>query len=242
MRPTPASTMRLASPSARVPPALARRVMRAHLGYLLLVPGLACLAMGFGPDLARAVLFGWLPYVCYALSVSATYAISTHPVRMAAVVLAVPAELVVENLLLHHSLGLYFVEAAFVEVTAFMGGLFVAMLIYRPSGCIGVVLGAVLVACSALAFGVPLWAAYEDLPRHALAMPAVALLTATWSVSQLVMPSARAWVGGGGTPRPQLRFDGGWIGRVLAPGVDEELIGPGAARAAGRTAAEAAAR
>lgn len=213
--------------------------MRAHLGYLILLPGLACVAMGFSSDLARAVVFGWLPYFCYALSIADTYAISTHPVRMAVVVLAVPAELLVENLLLHHSVSVYLVEAAFVEVTALVGGLFVAMLVYRPSGCMGVFVGAILVGCSILAFGPPLWPEYRDLPRYVLAAPAVVLATATWSYAQLVMPSARAWVHGGGTPRPQLRFDGGWLGRVLSPGADEELIGPGAEKLAGREAAKA---
>jgi hypothetical protein len=221
----------------RVSAALARRVMQAHLAYLLLLPLLACVAMGFSPELLDALFYGWLPWVIYALTVGTTYAISTHPLRMAATVLAVPVELALENVLFHRSIGFYFMEAAFVAVSALMGGLFLAMAVFRPSGWFGACFGAALLGCAMYAFGQPLLVHYQALQPLAAAMLMVAWLTALWSQYQLVMPSARSWVGGRAAPPPLQRFDGGWIARLLTPAHDEVFIGPGvtyAARAAAR--------
>lgn len=65
--------------------------MQGHLAYPLLLPLFACIAMGYSPELVGALLYGWLPWLIYALMVGTPDAISMHPLRMAAIVLAVPS-------------------------------------------------------------------------------------------------------------------------------------------------------
>jgi len=163
-----------------------------HACFLMLVPTVALLGVGLAYEGVRgALIAGFTPMIVYVAFVAYYYELSTRPLRALVVVGLVPLQVGLAVWHIEGGFWLFFIESAFVELTGLSLALAVAMLLYRPSGWAGAVLGVVMAACAVWGFGRPLWEPYSALGWGWWAQLGAATLSASWTSFLFVLPAAK---------------------------------------------------
>lgn len=144
---------------------------------------------------AIAFMVGWIPASVLTALILTHYRLSTRPVRAIIVVGAVPAQVGIAVFLLGDSLAFFFIETAFVELFALHFSLALTMLIYRPSGVFGAVVGCALVAATWFSFGPPVYETYSNAGLGWQIALGVVILTAIIEHLAFLLPLAGAKIG-----------------------------------------------
>ncbi len=207
---------------------LARRFVRAlmwlHITFLIMLP-LAGHFLLRGKS-GTLNLVGWLPAVIFVLLVVISYRITVRPTKALFIVLLVPLQVGLHVYGTGGSVGMFFLEEAFIEVTSICAALAIAMLLYRPSGAGGAALGLLLAAIPIVGFG------GEVLRKYTYGrydwwwwmLLGVCLLSATWAHFRMVQPLAKG-DGDGDVPEDGYRHGtSSFADRFM--GKDEEYVKP----------------
>lgn len=163
-----------------------------QITYLSLLPVLATLAVitrDYDSPLLRFA--GWIPAVVFAAIVVSMYTLTKRPLKAFFVVSAVPLQILAVTLLWDGSIWLFFLEAACVELAGLCFALAITMLIYRPTGWYGAIVGIALAAIVFYGWSLPLieWKS-ERGPQYWWVPLAIATATAVWGHLQQLIPRA----------------------------------------------------
>ncbi len=207
--------MSIGAPVRATPPTAGRagQFGLVHLGYLLGLPlaglcGQVDLGQPLGSAVGRMVVIGWLPTLIYVMALGTGYRLTSHPLRALLVVLALPTELVLTQLLVGGNVFTFLYVAAVLQVGAVNVGLAIAMLIHRPSGWGGALVGVGLVAAW-IPYTMPLVHALPGWPLDSQLLLALGALTTGWTSTSLFAAAAERFDQGGGVQRVEFRFGHG---------------------------------
>jgi hypothetical protein len=184
---------------SRAPIRLATGLVKLHVVWFIALPPLALASLFWIEADAAAIAFmvGWIPASVLTATMLTHYRLSTRPVRAIIVVGAVPAQVAIAVFLLGDSLAFFFIETAFVELIALHFALALSMLIYRPSGVFGAVIGCALLAATWFSFGPPVYETYSNAGLGWQITLGVVILTAIIEHLAFLLPLAGAKIGPG---------------------------------------------
>lgn len=206
---------------------LLRALMWTHVGFLFLLPFLALLAsvaINERPPVGT-FLWGFVPGVVYSTAIVASYRIPASPGGALLLVLAVPAQIALNVLLFDAGPWAFVMEEAFVEIGALATGIGVAMFIHRPTGGLGVAVGAVMIAGAGFAYLPSIVRAYEGAHPGWYVLLATAFLTAAIFHVRLFSAAAAEYVSSGIPQDVMLKYGDGRIARFLGLGDEQETVG-----------------
>ena len=208
---------------------LLRALMWTHIAFLFLLPFLAVLAsvaINERPPVST-FLWGFVPGVVYSTAIVASYRIPASPTGALLLVLAVPAQIALGVTLFDAGPWAFVVEEAFVEIGALATGIGVAMFIHRPTGMLGVAVGAVMIAGSGFAYLPSVLRAYEGAHPGWYLFLTTAFLTAAFFHVRLFSAAAAEFVSSGSPQDVMLKYANGAIARFLGFGDEKETVGTG---------------
>jgi hypothetical protein len=215
------------NPFACDAPFVTRALMRVHVCFLMVLPFLAIVAAGMVLERnpSATLLWGFVPGVVFSTAIAASYRIPASPVSALALVLAVPLQIALGVVLFGAGPWAFVLEEAFVEVGALSTGIAVAMFVHRPTGALGVVVGAAMIAGSAFAYLPALLRTYEGAHPGWYLFLASAFLTSAYFHARLFVAAAGEYVSSGAPQSVPLRY-GGRIARLLRLEPPRETVGP----------------
>ncbi|MCP4135865.1 MAG: hypothetical protein GY754_33160 [bacterium] len=173
-----------------------KNLISLHIIYLCLLPmagAFAVLPIDYGSYTLR--FGGWITGVVFLVVLLTQYQVPARKFKALLIIGLVPAELVLHVLYFGESVGMYFLEASFIELFCLIIALTITMLIYKPTGYFGIFVGLCLSAIVILGYGEPLYRVYVTEQYHYMWWVFLigVLLSGTWAHLQIVLPHAQSW-------------------------------------------------